>query len=119
MVIGNVLYRVGKHSDAEPYFREVLTLNPAHTGAMNNLAAIMQPGGDESRLNEALALYERALLLPAAHQDKALLSSFGALLCRDPFQRYEEAAVLFSEAVALDPNFDVGKKNLAWVQTRL
>eukprot|EP01051_Picozoa_sp_SAG22_P031727 SAG22_NODE_13003_length_422_cov_0.634675_2_plen_52_part_01 len=37
MVIGNVLYRFGKHADAEPYFREVLSLNPTHTGAMNNL----------------------------------------------------------------------------------
>ena len=119
MVIGNVLYRTGQHAKAEPYFREVLRLNPTHTGAMNNLGAIMQPDGDESRLNEALAMYERALLLPAARQDKALLSSFGALLCRPTFQRYQEAAALFEEAVAIDPHFEVAKKNLEWVQQRL
>ena len=144
MVIGNVLYRNGQHADAEPYFREVLSLSPTHTGvfrshlkshrsgilfelllrcpttgAMNNLGAIMQPDGDDSRLAEAAELYEGALRFPAAHQDKALLSSFGALLCRPVFKRYEEAAALFSEALELDPKFEVGKTNLAWVQRKL
>ena len=76
MVVGNVLYRDGRTQEAEPFFRKVLDQRPAHTGAMNNLAAILQDTAD--RLPEAVAIYEAALLIPAGRRDKMLLNSYGA-----------------------------------------
>eukprot|EP01050_Picozoa_sp_SAG11_P016760 SAG11_NODE_2327_length_3516_cov_2.408838_2_plen_71_part_00 len=64
-------------------------------------------------------MYRCALALPSARKDKALLSSYGALLCRPTIQRYGEAIAAFEAALALDPAFAVASKNLAWAERAL
>lgn len=54
---------VGRRSEAETLYRAVLTSNPKHLLALNNLAALMT---QEGKLNQALALGEQAVAIAPA-----------------------------------------------------
>jgi Tfp pilus assembly protein PilF len=116
MVRGNVLYRAGQLGDAAVEYRAVLDAEPNRVGALNNLAAILQ--ADETRVDEALELYEAAVALEDGRADKALLNSYGAVLCRFP-NRLLEAQSWFEAALEVDPAFTQAADGLRWVNKRI
>lgn len=57
---GVVAKRSGQRSLAEGYYRQTLAMQPEHTGALNNLAILLQ---ENDKRDEARALYEQAMAI--------------------------------------------------------
>ncbi len=84
MGLGINAYNAGQLAIAESAFRAVTALRPDHTAALNNLATVLQ---DLGRLEEALAVAERAVAQGDQWQSQALATRNGI---RQAMQKRQE-----------------------------
>jgi predicted O-linked N-acetylglucosamine transferase (SPINDLY family) len=102
---GLVDHRAGRLLQAQAAYRQILTIDPAHADAHNNLGGALSALG---RLTEAEASYREALRLrpnyPEAH------NNLGAAL--HALGRPAEAEASYREALRLRPNYPEAHNNL-------
>jgi superkiller protein 3 len=87
----------GRVSEAIHRYRELLTLEPGHSAARNNLSLLLESSGDPA---EALVQLEEAVA--AAPDDPQLLVARGSAYSR--LKRYTEAETDLRRAARLSPN---------------
>lgn len=100
------LHREGRTAAAEARYRAVLTADPGHANANNNLAIILRARGD---WEEALSCYRRALARTAT--DPFVHSNHGCLLL--DMGRIVEAEEALRTAIRLKPDYAEAHFNLA------
>ncbi|PWC40446.1 tetratricopeptide repeat protein [Azospirillum sp. TSO35-2] len=100
------LHRAGRTAEAEAGYRAVLTADPGHPNANNNLAIILRARGD---WEEALGCYRRALTRNAT--DPFVHSNHGCLLL--DMGRAAEAEAALRTAITLKPDYAEAHFNLA------
>ncbi len=101
----------GRDAEARGIYKEVIAARPTHLAARNNLALLLEKGGDTQA---ALAEYDRALDLDADHA--TLLTNRGALL--GAMGRYAAAERDLKRVLRNDASHLEGLFNLGVVMTR-
>ena len=101
----------GRSADARAIYRDVIAQRPTHLSARNNLALLLERGGDSQG---ALSEYDRALELDAEHA--TLLTNRGALL--GAMGRYAAAERDLKKVLRADANHLEALYNLGVVMTR-
>ena len=99
------LHRQNHFSEAETLYRQILTIEPSHPGALHFLGMVAFA---QHRLTEAVDLIERSLRL--CDCKAAYFNNYGAVL--KELRRYSEAQKAFEQAIALDPDFPDALANL-------
>ena len=87
----------GSFSDSEPYFREVLRINPEHIGSLNNLGTALWRMG---RLREAEECYQQALTIGS--DNFAILNNLGNISWDQG--RLDQALAWDRQAIAIQPD---------------
>ena len=83
--------------EAERLFRDAIRLNPHLVGSLNNLSVLLRSKGE---LKEAIELQSKAV---AEHPSWGLMHrNLASVLTQN--RNYDEAALSFEKAIALDPN---------------
>lgn len=95
--IGNSLDRLGKSSEAAPYFREAIRLCPALAGPLNDLGLCLEHQGKTS---EAVTLYQKAIALEPQMIEAHV--NLGAALAE--LGKYEDARTEFDNAFTIRSN---------------
>jgi tetratricopeptide (TPR) repeat protein len=106
------LQRRGDMAGAEANYRQVLTEEPDHAEALNNLGNVLRA---LKRPDEAVSCLRRALALKPEHP--AVLTNLGLAL--GDLGRFNEAADCHRRATAADPSFAPGYNNLGLALTAL
>ncbi|MBL0211105.1 MAG: tetratricopeptide repeat protein [Holophagaceae bacterium] len=101
-------HQAGRHSEAEPLYREILSRNPGDPNALHLLGVLAQEAG---RNEEAVDLIKRAIQAfpfgPAFHNNLAnALKALG---------RLEEARIAYLEALRLQPDYTEAQSSLGLV----
>ena len=92
------LHQAGRAREAEPIYRRVLSLDPAHSGALQALAILSYQAG---RASEAISmLREAARINPGAADCQ---NNLGALLASE--KQWADALAAFERAVSLGARF--------------
>lgn len=91
-------HQAGRLDAAEAGYDAVLTLDPGHANALNNLAVMRRR---QRRFDEALGLYRKAL--ERAWDDPAMHSNMGCVLV--DLRRDADAVKAMKSAVALRPDY--------------
>ena len=86
-----------RHAEAEPVFREALTLNPDDADVLNNLGTAVW---EQGRAPEAMAYYLRAHQLKP--NDFGILNNLGIVLWEQG--RPDRAITFYRKSLALEPN---------------
>ncbi|NPC69597.1 tetratricopeptide repeat protein [Corallococcus exiguus] len=73
--LGVIAEKQGRPADARVAYEQVLALNPAHTPSVMNLGLMHRHAG---QLDEALALYTKALQTPGHEHDEPVLNALAA-----------------------------------------
>jgi predicted O-linked N-acetylglucosamine transferase (SPINDLY family) len=105
-------HQAGDAGRAIAAYREVLALDPGHSGALTNLALLLRQSGDSAA---ALTLLERATRASVA--PAALWYNFGNLL--QELNRHEDAERAFRRALKLDPRLFQAATHLARLLAQL
>ena len=101
----------GRTTEAVLRYREVLELDPAHTGARNDLSLLLDAGGDHEAALETLSA-----ALRASPDQPTLLVSRGAILGR--LKRYPEAEADLRRAAKHHPEHAAAHLTLGLVLWR-
>lgn len=105
---GYVLLKRGDFLQARLYLEEAVALDNASVEAHNNLGIALARLGDSDRaLREFMAVGEPA----------AAFNNLGVVLLGE--KKWANARGAFQRALAIDPNYDKAKKNLAEVENRM
>jgi tetratricopeptide (TPR) repeat protein len=103
-LLGSALLALGRNAEAVDQFRAALKLRPDYQNARYNLARALIKS---ARLEEATVLYREVV---AAYPDDAQAhAGLGELLFKQ--RKFEEALKEFDRAIAIDPSFEVAKKD--------
>jgi tetratricopeptide (TPR) repeat protein len=103
-LLGSALLALGRNAEAVDQFRAALKLRPDYQNARYNLARALIKS---ARLEEATVLYREVV---AAYPDDAQAhAGLGELLLKQ--RKYDEALKEFDRAIAIDPSFEVAKKD--------
>lgn len=106
LMMGLARRRTAKLEAAANSFRKALDLKPGWPDAVNNLAITLE---DLQKYDQAIAVLEKGLLNSA--EDADLLNALGSALVSAG--RAEAALVHYRQAIALEPDFEPFKLNLA------
>ena len=101
----------GRPADARELYQRLLVERPAHVGARNNLAMLLESHGDQPG---ALGHYDRALDIEA--ENTTLLANRGALLCA--MGRYSAAERDLKKALRIDPSHPEALFHIGVVMTK-
>jgi tetratricopeptide (TPR) repeat protein len=110
--LGALLQFRGRVTEAIPYHRRALQLNPGDVEVLCNLAKAL---ADAGQLDESLETCNEALEI--SNQHPYVNTATGAILC--DAEKYTEAAVVIEQALAGDPNNDMALINLAYAQSHI
>lgn len=92
------LHQQNRFAEAEPIYRQLLRLDPAHFDVVHLLGTLLRHTG---KLTEGLALLDRAVAM-RPQSAAAQLNRANALMDR---RAYSDAVVGFSRAIALKPEY--------------
>ncbi len=95
----------GLFADSEPYFREVLRINPEHIGSLNNLGTALWRMG---RLREAEECYQQAITIGS--DDFAILNNLGNISWDQG--RLDQALAWYRQAIAIQPDSPEALRNM-------
>jgi tetratricopeptide (TPR) repeat protein len=105
--MATVLAQKGDYKDAIDEYTRSLYINPLSLEAYNALGSIFFQNPDLYK-NSALSLFEQcARLFP---NNKDVLNNLGYMYTK--MNRTEDAVNMYKKALAVDPDFEVAKKNL-------
>ncbi|HVG01257.1 MAG TPA: tetratricopeptide repeat protein, partial [Nitrospira sp.] len=105
MNLGNVHQEMGRLTDAQAAYEQVLAINPDHAEAHNNLGVVLKAQG---RLDAAAEAYRRAIRLKPSHAEAQ--NNLGLVLMEQG--RVVEAIPCFERALQLIPGYDTALYNL-------
>ncbi|MBF0308696.1 MAG: tetratricopeptide repeat protein [Magnetococcales bacterium] len=105
-------HQQGLLEQAEKAYRKVLTLQPTHAQALNNLAVLLESWG---RFEEALPLMVKAQTLRP--EDAEPLNNLGSLYLR--MGRIKESADALTRALTLRPHYTEALHNLGALMERM
>jgi tetratricopeptide (TPR) repeat protein len=105
-------HHAGRFQDAEFGYRQVLTIEPRHAGALNGLGLLAYQAG---RNDAAVELIGNAVRLSPEFAEAH--SNFGAAL--SGLGRFDEAARAFATAIGLKPDYADAHYNLGTVLANL
>ncbi len=105
-MFGSALAAVGRTTEAIAEFRIALKIRPDYQNARYDLARALIKAG---KFDEAVAMFRE--VAAAYPKDAQVRNGLGELLYRQG--KYAEALVEFNRAIALDPTFELAKKNRA------
>jgi tetratricopeptide (TPR) repeat protein/mono/diheme cytochrome c family protein len=110
--LAGALHQAGRHDEAAATYRDVLTLDPSHPKALNNLAVLRIEAGDDA---EARSLLDRLLSLDPAAVSACL--NLGLLHRRSGEQ--VSAARAFEDVLRRQPDDVTARRELAglWQET--
>jgi protein O-mannosyl-transferase len=106
--LGNLYNESGRHPQAVEAFSVALAQQPDHMGIKLNIALAYYQSG---KIDTALDWYNRLIQLQP--KDAALHHQKG--LCLAAKQQFEEAKAAYFTSLALDPNLQIARMNLAVV----
>jgi predicted O-linked N-acetylglucosamine transferase (SPINDLY family) len=98
-------HRAGRLAEAEALYRQLLSVQPGHLDALNNLGIAL---GCQERMGEAAEVFRRVVALMPAHADS--WNNLGITLAADG--RFAEAMEAYSRSLALVPNQPEAYNNL-------
>ncbi len=107
-LLGNIHYRLGRANDAIASFRKTLEIDPKHSGAANNLGALLVAKGMD---DEAMNLFTKAIQDNAANMDA--YDNLAQTMVEK--NRHEEAVNILRSALKLAPNHPGCHIRLAWI----
>ena len=108
---GSALASLGRVSDAMDQFRLALKLRPDYQNARYNLARALIKAG---KSGEAVELFRQ--VVAAFPNDAQSHNGLGEVLFKQG--KFDEARAEFDRAIAIDPAFDLAKKNRALALAR-
>ncbi len=103
-MLGSAMAAVGRTTEAIAEFRIALKIRPDYQNARYDLARALITAG---KFDEAVAMFRE--VAAAYPKDAQVRNGLGELLYRQG--KYSQALVEFDRAIALDPTFEMAKKN--------
>ena len=105
---------LGHPEYAQPYYAQIIQLDPLNVGAMRQLASLYKKAGNWQQMSATLA---RALDVATNDMDrKEVLNDLGELN-ESQLQKPEQAIAHFQRALEVDPNFLPALENLERIYT--